>query len=90
MQEFLSGAFMLACAASALFFFRFWRKSGDRLFASLSLAFAMLAVERTVLAFVSLEFEGRHWIYLARLATFVLIIAGILDKNRPRWSPRFR
>ena len=84
MNEFLSGAFMLASAAAALFFFEFWRKSRDRLFAILALAFLMIAVERTVLAFVSVELEGRHLIFLARLAAFVLILIGILDKNRRR------
>ncbi len=84
MYHFVSGAFSLGAAAVALFFLRFWRKSHDRLFAILSLAFALLALERTVLSFVPLEHEGRHWIYVARLVAFMLIIVGILDKNRTR------
>jgi predicted membrane-bound spermidine synthase len=84
MNAFVSGAFTMASAAVALFFLRFWRRSHDRLFAILSAAFALLAVERTVLAFVRLEHEGRHWIYVARLFAFILIIVGVLDKNRPR------
>ena len=80
---FTSGAFCMAAAAVALFFLRFWRTSRDRLFAILSLAFMLLAVERAVLAFVPLQHEGRHWIYVARLVAFALIILGILDKNRP-------
>ena len=86
MHHFISGSFSVAAAAVALFFFRFWTKSRDRLFAILCLAFALLAVERTVLAFVALESEGRHWIYSARLIAFVLIILGVLDKNRPKRS----
>lgn len=84
MQLFISGAFCMASVAVALFFFRFWKKSDDRLFAILCVAFALLAVERGVLAFVRIESEGRHWIYSARLVAFVLIILGVLDKNRPR------
>lgn len=84
MQPFLSGAFMLACVAIALFFVQYWKRTRDRLFAVLALAFALLALERWVLAFVPPWQEGRHWIFLARLLAFSLIIAGIIDKNRPR------
>lgn len=88
LYSFVSGAFCMASAAVTLFFLRFWRTTRDRLFAILSLAFALLTLERAVLAFVPLEHEGRHWIYVARLVAFVLIIAGILDKNRPPQAPR--
>lgn len=84
MNDFISGAFMFASAAAALFFYQFWRKSRDRLFAILAVAFLLIAVERTVLAFVSVELEGRHLIFVARLVAFVLIILAILDKNRRR------
>jgi uncharacterized membrane protein HdeD (DUF308 family) len=83
-NTFLLGAFALACAAVALFFFRYWRKTHERLFAILALAFTLLAMERTVLAFVPPDQESRHWIFLVRLSAFLLIIAGIIDKNRPR------
>ncbi len=86
MNEFLSGAFMLAAAAAALFFIQYWRRSHERLFAILALAFFTIALERAVLAFVSVDQEGRHWIFLARLLAFLLIIFGILDKNRRRPS----
>ncbi|TKD05223.1 hypothetical protein E8A74_21380 [Polyangium fumosum] len=68
--------------AVSLFFLRFWRKSRERLFALLSLVFALLAVERSVLAFVRGDHESRHWIFLVRLLAFALLIAGIVDKNR--------
>jgi len=83
-NAFLSGATTLACAAIALFYRRYWRRTRDRLFVALALAFAMLALERIVLVLVPPAYEGRHLIYLARLAAFVLICAGIIDKNRPR------
>lgn len=85
-NAFCSGAFAAASLAVALFFFRFWRKSQERLFAILGLAFALLALERSVLSSVPAAHESRHWIYLARLVAFALIIVGILDKNRPRSS----
>jgi hypothetical protein len=80
--EFVSGAAGLACAAVALFFFRFWRQSGDRLFAYFALAFAALAANRCVLLFVDPEDEvTTSAVYLIRLAAFVLIIVGIVEKN---------
>lgn len=84
MNQFLSGAQVVACAAVALFFLKYWRATHDRLFAILAFAFCLLGLERTVLAFVPISLEGRHWIFLARLLAFVLIIIGVLDKNRPR------
>lgn len=81
---FLPGAFTMACVAIALFFTLYWRKTKDRLFAVLALAFLLFAIERVVLAFVPADQEGRHWIFLARLIGFVLIIIGIVDKNRPQ------
>lgn len=84
MTLFLPGAYAMACVAIALFFTLYWRKTRDRLFAVFALAFLLFALERVVLAFVPADQEGRHWIFLARLVGFVLIILGVVDKNRPR------
>jgi hypothetical protein len=83
-SQFLSGLFFASSAAVALFFIRFWQRTRDRLFMTLALAFVLLALERVVLEFVSASGESHHFIYLLRLAAFVLIIGGILDKNRAR------
>lgn len=88
MLEFLPGAYMMACLAIALFFALYWRRTRDRLFAVFALAFVLFAVERFVLVFVPADLEGRHWIFLVRLIGFVLIIAGVVDKNRPRRRAR--
>jgi uncharacterized membrane protein HdeD (DUF308 family) len=90
MNQFVSGAFVMACLAVALFFLGYRRRTGERLFALLAAAFVLLAVERVVLSFVPPAQEGRHWIFLARLLAFVIIIYGIVDKNRssrPRSEP---
>jgi hypothetical protein len=84
MNQFLSGAFVAITVAIALFFCKFWRRSRDRLFALLALAFVLLGIERTILAFVPTIQEGRHFLYLIRLAAFASIIIGIVDKNRKR------
>jgi hypothetical protein len=84
MIEFLSGASVLAAAAIALFFLRFWRETGDRFFGFFALAFAVFAVNRLALVLLDPDDESRTWVYVARLAAFVLILVAIVDKNRPR------
>jgi hypothetical protein len=64
---------------AALFFLRFWKRSGDVLFLFFSAAFALLGVERLVVFFgEQVEFEG----YLIRLSSFILILIAIGQKNR--------
>lgn len=74
---------MLAMASliASLLFRRYWRASGDRLFVFFAIAFAMFAVNWLALSAVDPAFEARHLIYLIRLAAFVVIIIGIIDKN---------
>lgn len=84
MIQFISGAIMMACWVAGLFFLRFWRKTGDRLFAIFGLAFWMLAGERVILALINPENEARTFVYVIRLFAFILILWAILDKNRSR------
>jgi membrane protein CcdC involved in cytochrome C biogenesis len=80
--QFIAGASTLASAVIALFFLRFWRDTGDRLFAIFSVAFAVFAVNRIVLTILDETNEARQYVYLIRLAAFVLILIGIVEKNR--------
>jgi hypothetical protein len=79
---FLQGIAATAAWASGLFFFRFWRQSHDRLFAFFGAAFWLLAFSWTLLATVNPAEETRPYIYAIRLVAFLLIIAGIVEKNR--------
>ena len=83
LEPYLSGAIMMGCIVASLFFARFYRKSHDQLFALFSSAFALLALERVVLVFVSTH-ELRPAVYVIRLIAFGLIIVGIILKNRGR------
>ena len=83
-MDVLSGVTLLASAAVALFFLRFWRTSGDRLFAFFALAFLFFAAGRLALVIVDDEAESRHYVYLLRLVAFLLIATAIVDKNRSR------
>lgn len=82
MKQFYWGMLTMASLVASMFFWRYWKVSGDRLFAFFALAFAMLGVNWVALAVVDPAFEARHLIYLIRLAAFIIIIVGIVDKNR--------
>ncbi len=81
MTQFMLGAIVMACAAAGLFFLRFWRKTRDRLFAIFAIAFWTLGLNWLALAFINQD-EVRTALYVVRLLAFLLILFGILDKNR--------
>lgn len=76
----MSGAIMMASYVVALFFYKYWKKSGDRLFAIFATSFVIIALERLILGFTAKEPAPE--VYLLRLSAFVLILIGVLDKNR--------
>jgi hypothetical protein len=79
LKIFLAGAAMLNALAIALFFLRFWQQTRDRLFAFLGWAFLLMGIER--ISMVVFTQEVVAWVYLIRLAAFLLILVGIWDKN---------
>ena len=79
--EFLLGATAMGCVTVALFFFRFWRQSLDRLFLMFAIAFVAFGVNRLLLFMVPSSTEATPYIYMMRLAGFIVIIIAILDKN---------
>jgi uncharacterized membrane protein YoaK (UPF0700 family) len=78
------GAAATASLVAALFFLRFWRQSRDSLFVWFSVAFAMDALTRLALSLGHISDEHQPFFYLARLATFIVIIFAIAQKNWPR------
>jgi hypothetical protein len=82
MENFLMGAIAMASVVTSLFFLRFWRDTGDRLFVIFATAFLLLAMTRIGLVLSHSPEEGQtHW-YWARLVAFLLILVAIVDKNR--------
>jgi hypothetical protein len=87
MKQFLWGMLTMATAVAAAFFLRYWRLTRDRLFVYFALAFAVMAANWLGLALIDPAVELRHYVYMIRLLAFMLILAGIVDKNtreRPR------
>lgn len=84
MNDFLQGATMLASLGVALFFVRYWRRTGDRLFLAFSLAFSVFAVNRVLLSMLEEDSEATTFVYLLRALAFFLIALAVLDKNLQR------
>jgi peptidoglycan/LPS O-acetylase OafA/YrhL len=80
--ELISGALVAGYLVAALFFLRFRRETGDRLFLAFAVAFAILAGQRIALALIPTSDRSDVIIYGLRLLAFVLILAAIVDKNR--------
>jgi hypothetical protein len=85
---FISASCILSLTA-ALFFLRFYRKTGDRLFFWFAAAFAVMGLNR--LAFFIINAYGSDLLqteplalFVIRLVAFLLILLGIIDKNRAR------
>ncbi len=74
----------MACFGVAVCFARFWRQTTDRLFGFFALAFTLLGANTVLLAAINPAHESRHLVYLLRLAAFLVIIVGVIDKNRTR------
>ena len=87
---FLSGITFAAFGGAGLFFLRFWKTSRDRFFLLFAIACWLLTAERAVALFMNstLEIyrtaatEEMAWLYLVRLAAFIVIGVAVWEKNR--------
>ncbi len=82
--DFLAGMITMGYLMAALFFVRFWRRTGDILFIAFGLAFLLFAVNQGLVALAGIPREERSWIYIIRLLGFGLIIFAIVAKNVAR------
>lgn len=81
-ESFISGAVVFGFLLAGLFFLRFWKRTGDRLFVAFAMAFWLLGFQQGLIALTQMPIEERSPLYLIRLAAFALIIASIWMKNR--------
>ena len=83
-NAFLLGAIAVANFVAAMLFLRYWRSSRDRFFLYLVASFLLESVNRTAAALQSAT-EGESAVhYLVRLASYLLIVLAIWEKNRIR------
>ena len=76
---FVSGMLVTGYLTIALFFVRFLRDTGDRLFGIFAAAFAILALQRLLLV-VRPDIETAA--FGLRALAFLLILWAIVDRNR--------
>ncbi|MFL6549851.1 MAG: DUF5985 family protein [Povalibacter sp.] len=81
-EGFLLGVVVTASLVAAAFFYRFWRRTHDRLFLAFAAAFAIEGLNRVSFLFIESPNEGSPTIYLVRLLAFLIILAAIVAKNR--------
>ena len=78
---FVSGLVTMGFLVAGLWFWKFWRRTKDGLFAAFAGAFVLLAINQALAQVVALGREETGWVWLLRLAAFVLIIGAIVKKN---------
>src|SRR5688572_14700830 len=85
MNQFLWGVIAALSLVAAIFFWKYWRRTHDGLFLGLSVGFGLLMAHWSALAVVNPSDDTRHYLYIVRFLAFVVMIAGVVAKNR---SPR--
>ncbi len=75
------GVIATTSITAAVFFLRFWRRTHDSLFLAFAVAFLIEGVNRIAVLEVDRPNEGSPWTYVVRLIAFLIILAGILNKN---------
>jgi hypothetical protein len=81
MVLFLDGAISLGFVGIALFFLKFWRTTRDGLFAAFALSALLLGVDQLLLTISPNPEQENAWLYLPRLAAFIVIAVAIVVKN---------
>jgi len=83
---FFSGVIAMGFVVASVFFVRFWRRTGDGLFAAFAAAFALMALNQGLVGLLDVPREEQSPIFVLRLLAFLLIIIAILLKNTGRRS----
>lgn len=78
----VSGAIIMGYAVAALFFLKFWRRTGDSLFLAFAAAFLLLAATPLLTVALEIPREEQSPFYLLRAAAFMIIIVAIISKSR--------
>jgi len=81
LNAFLLGVIATTSITAAIFFLRFWKRTRDSLFLAFAVAFLIEGVNRIAVLEVERPNEGSPWTYVVRLIAFLIILAGILNKN---------
>ncbi|MFZ0631496.1 MAG: DUF5985 family protein [Acidobacteriaceae bacterium] len=81
-EGFLLGVIATTSILAGVFFLRFWKDTRDSLFLAFALAFLIEGVNRSFRIFFAHPGEASPWVFLVRAFAFLIILAGIVNKNR--------
>jgi hypothetical protein len=77
-----SGAIIMGYTVAAVFFLKFWRRTGDFLFLAFASAFMLMATTPLLTTWLEVPREEQSPFYLLRLLAFLIIIVAIIRKSR--------
>ena len=83
-HDFLAGANVMGFAVAALMFLKFWKRTREALFLAFAGSFLLLGITQALLTLGDFQDEERSWLYLLRLAAFLLILFAMWWQNRRR------
>ena len=81
LQDFLGGALTLSFLLAGVYFLRFWRKTGHRIFVSFAFAFWLLALNQLLIMVLGVSDERTAYVYLLRILGFLLILVAVIRAN---------
>jgi hypothetical protein len=81
MVDMLGGALLLSYLMAGTYFFKFWKRTGDRLFIHFAVAFWLFVLNQLATSIPDVAKETDGYEYLLRVIGFIVIIVGIVDKN---------
>jgi hypothetical protein len=87
LYDFLGGAIVMGFAVATLLFLKFWHRTREGLFLAFAGSFLLLGVTQTLLSLGDFVDEQRSWLYLLRLAAFLLILLALFLQNRRGHTP---
>lgn len=80
--QFLYGALTVTCLVVGFFFLHYWHLQRDRFFLWFTVAFWAIGASWGGHLVLASPEESGPAVYVFRLVGFLLLIAGIVDKNR--------
>lgn len=86
-EGFLEGVVATSSLVAGLFFLRYWKDTRDALFLAFSAAFLIEGLNRCAqIVFLhptqTNPNETNPWVFVVRAFAFLIILAGIVNKNR--------
>ena len=82
MKYYVWGVLAMSTLVAAMFLLHYWRTTRDRLFGFFAAAFAVMSAQWTASALAGTDEVHHPYPLLLRLCAFLMIIAGVMDKNR--------